>query len=127
MATASDDTKTKTKTVTRKSARAAGQKTAKPTAEARTKRSRAVAAKSKAKAAEAAATDKGLADLFEHALADMYYAEKKIYKTLPKMIKAADHLRCRRRRDHLQLSGSRALRDHALRLDARLCRGLGDG
>ncbi len=33
--------------------------------------------------------EKGLADLFEHALRDMYYAEKKIYKTLPKMIKAA--------------------------------------
>lgn len=32
---------------------------------------------------------KGLADLFEHALKDMYYAEKKIYKSLPKMIKAA--------------------------------------
>ncbi len=27
--------------------------------------------------------------LFEHALKDMYYAEKKIYKALPKMIKAA--------------------------------------
>ena len=72
MATASDDTKTKT--ATKKSARAAGQKTAKPTAEARTKRSQAVAAKSKAKAAKPAATDNGLADLFEHALADMYYA-----------------------------------------------------
>lgn len=89
MATATDDTKTRT--ATKKSARAAGQKTAKPSAEARTKRSQAVAAKSKAKAAKPAATDKGLADLFEHALADMYYAEKKIYKTLPKMIKAADH------------------------------------
>nr|WP_228461912.1 ferritin-like domain-containing protein [Paracoccus liaowanqingii] len=32
-----------------------------------------------------------MADLFEHALADIYYAEKKIYKSLPKMIKAADH------------------------------------
>ena len=30
-----------------------------------------------------------LAALFEHALKDMYYAEKKIYKALPKMIKAA--------------------------------------
>jgi ferritin-like metal-binding protein YciE len=28
--------------------------------------------------------------LFEHALKDMYYAEKKIYRSLPKMIKAAD-------------------------------------
>ena len=33
---------------------------------------------------------KGLADLFEHAVRDMYYAEKKIYKSLPKMIKAAE-------------------------------------
>lgn len=31
----------------------------------------------------------GLSDLFEHALKDMYYAERKIYKALPKMIKAA--------------------------------------
>lgn len=30
-----------------------------------------------------------LASLLEHALKDMYYAEKKIYKSLPKMIKAA--------------------------------------
>lgn len=36
------------------------------------------------------ATEKTLADLFEHALKDIYYAEKKIYKTLPKMIKAAE-------------------------------------
>lgn len=28
--------------------------------------------------------------LFEHALKDMYYAEKKIYRSLPKMIKAAE-------------------------------------
>lgn len=32
---------------------------------------------------------KTLADLFEHGLKDIYYAEKKIYKALPKMIKAA--------------------------------------
>ncbi len=31
----------------------------------------------------------GLQDLFEHALKDIYYAEKKIYRALPKMIKAA--------------------------------------
>ena len=30
-----------------------------------------------------------LSDLLTHALKDMYYAEKKIYKSLPKMIKAA--------------------------------------
>ncbi|EFG4742144.1 DUF892 family protein, partial [Escherichia coli] len=34
-------------------------------------------------------SQKTLEDLFEHALRDIYYAEKKIYKTLPKMIKAA--------------------------------------
>ena len=38
---------------------------------------------------------KTLEDLFEHALKDIYYAEKKIYKALPKLIKAAhdDELR----------------------------------
>ncbi len=35
------------------------------------------------------AAEGGLADLFAHALKDMYYAEKKIYRSLPKMIKAA--------------------------------------
>lgn len=82
----------KAKTSTRKTARAAGQKSETGSAETRQKRSQAVAQKNKsAKTSKAAATGKGLADLFEHALADMYYAEKKIYKALPKMIKAADH------------------------------------
>ena len=35
------------------------------------------------------AQEKKLDDLFEHALKDIYYAEKKILKALPKMIKAA--------------------------------------
>jgi ferritin-like metal-binding protein YciE len=35
-------------------------------------------------------TQKTLNDLFEHGLKDIYYAEKKIYKTLPKMIKASE-------------------------------------
>ncbi|MCW1917496.1 ferritin-like domain-containing protein [Rhodobacter sp. KR11] len=35
--------------------------------------------------------EKGLVDLFEHALRDMYYAEKKILKSLPKMIRAAQN------------------------------------
>ena len=35
-------------------------------------------------------SDKDLSDLFEHALKDIYYAEKKIYRSLPKMIKAAE-------------------------------------
>jgi ferritin-like metal-binding protein YciE len=30
-----------------------------------------------------------LSDLLEHAMKDMYYAEKKIYKSLPRMIRAA--------------------------------------
>jgi ferritin-like metal-binding protein YciE len=37
----------------------------------------------------ARAGEKGLSDLFEHGLKDMYYAEKKILRALPKMIKAA--------------------------------------
>ncbi|QDA36637.1 ferritin-like domain-containing protein (plasmid) [Paracoccus liaowanqingii] len=91
MATTADDTKTKT--ATRKSARASGAKSTKATPEARKKRSQSVASKSKASktAQKAQSNGKGLADLFEHALADIYYAEKKIYKSLPKMIKAADH------------------------------------
>jgi ferritin-like metal-binding protein YciE len=32
-----------------------------------------------------------LSNLLEHALKDIYYAEKKIYKSLPKMIKAAEN------------------------------------
>lgn len=34
--------------------------------------------------------DKTLADLFLHNLKDIYYAEKQIYKTLPKMAKVAE-------------------------------------
>lgn len=33
--------------------------------------------------------EKGLADLLEHGLKDIYYAEKAIYKALPKMIEGA--------------------------------------
>ena len=45
--------------------------------------------------ATASTKTKTLEDLFEHALKDIYYAEKKIYKALPKLIKAAhdDELR----------------------------------
>lgn len=77
-----------------KSGRASGAQTPKPVApEARAKRAATVSAKAEqSKAAQRqSGGDKGLADLFEHALKDMYYAEKKIYKSLPKMIKAADH------------------------------------
>lgn len=38
---------------------------------------------------KSASDGKKLDDLFEHALKDIYYAEKKILKSLPKMIKAA--------------------------------------
>ena len=39
---------------------------------------------------ESVARSMDLSDLLDHALKDMYYAEKKIYKSLPKMIKAAE-------------------------------------
>ena len=35
-------------------------------------------------------SEKGLMDLLQHGLKDIYYAEKKIYRSLPKMIKAAE-------------------------------------
>lgn len=38
---------------------------------------------------KSSSVEKNLDDLFEHALKDIYYAEKKILKSLPKMIKAA--------------------------------------
>lgn len=41
-------------------------------------------------ATKSRASDKDLSDLFEHMLKDMYYAEKKIYRSLPKMIRAAN-------------------------------------
>ena len=44
---------------------------------------------SKASPGVAANDDMGLEDLLEHAVKDIYYAEKKIYRSLPKMIKAA--------------------------------------
>ena len=91
---AQDDKQTKSSDRTaRKTARASGSSSSKATAETRTKRSKTVAAKTQAaKSTQTRNRDeKGLADLFEHALGDIYYAEKKIYKALPKMIKAADH------------------------------------
>ena len=38
--------------------------------------------------AKSAKTDKTLSDLLDHAMKDIYYAERKIYRTLPKIIKA---------------------------------------
>lgn len=75
-----------------KTAKASDGKTKEATSKTRAKRAEAIAANaSSAKTSGPAKPAKGLADLFEHALADIYYAEKKIYKSLPKMIKAARH------------------------------------
>jgi len=81
------------KIAAKKSARASGTKSATASVETRKKRAQAVATKSAARKESRASTrdDKSLSDLFEHALGDIYYAEKKIYKSLPKMIKAADN------------------------------------
>lgn len=66
----------------------------KPDDKARTRRATAVARKSAGKSAATAKArktdEKGLVDLLEHGLRDMYYAERKIYRALPKMIKAAE-------------------------------------
>lgn len=66
----------------------------KPTPATRSKRATTVAQKSATKAQSSAksrkSAEKGLADLLEHGLKDIYYAEKKIYRSLPKMIKAAE-------------------------------------
>lgn len=77
----------------KKTDRASGKKSTAANAETRSKRAQAVASKSAARKETRASTkdSKSLSDLFEHALADIYYAEKKIYRALPKMIKAADH------------------------------------
>ena len=95
MATAEKSSKENksSRTAAKKTARASGTKSAAASSDARKKRAQAVASKSAAKKATSvsAKDDKSLSDLFEHALGDTYYAEKKIYKSLPKMIKAADH------------------------------------
>jgi len=105
MATASSDKSDKStppkaaesKGATSKTSRAGKTRTVskdKPTPAARTKRASAVAQKSATKAQSSAKSrksdEKGLADLLEHGLKDIYYAEKKIYRSLPKMIKAAE-------------------------------------
>ena len=43
---------------------------------------------------------KSLQDLFVHLLKDMYYAEKQILKTLPKMAKKADSTELRQAFEH---------------------------
>ncbi len=95
MATAEKSSKENKSSITaaKKTARASGTKSAAANSDARKKRAQVVASKSAAKKATSvsAKDDKSLSDLFEHALGDIYYAEQKIYKSLPKMIKAADH------------------------------------
>ncbi|MDB5658063.1 MAG: ferritin-like protein [Cypionkella sp.] len=66
----------------------------KPTAESRQRRAKSVAARTATKQTKSAKDtqqdQKGLVDLLEHGLKDMYYAERKIFRSLPKMIKAAE-------------------------------------
>ena len=92
MATTKADTQTAAKP-----ARGAAAKTAdrsKPTQESRQRRAQTVAARTATKQTKTTRDkqqdQKGLADLLEHGLKDMYYAERKIYRSLPKMIKAAE-------------------------------------
>lgn len=90
-------TASKSSTSRKKTTRTGRTKTvskAKATPEQRSKRAQSAVSKAHSKtsasAKKRASEEKGLIDLFEHALRDVYYAEKKIYKALPKMIKAAD-------------------------------------
>lgn len=77
---------------TTKSGRTHTVSSAKATPEVRAKRAKSVMSKSEENKNKrvSSQSEKGLADLFEHAMRDMYYAEKKIYRSLPKMIKAAE-------------------------------------
>lgn len=98
MATSHDTTESPTKsdtakrTKTTKTGRTKTVSKAKPAAAQRSKRAEKVAAKAQETRSTRAAqsAEKGLADLLEHGLRDMYYAEKKIFRALPKMIKAAE-------------------------------------
>ena len=67
---------------------------AKPSPESRQRRAQTVASRAATKQTKTARDKQqdqmGLADLLEHGLKDMYYAERKIYRSLPKMIKAAE-------------------------------------
>ncbi|WP_376870501.1 ferritin-like domain-containing protein [Albirhodobacter sp. R86504] len=91
-----DDTKSKpaAKSKTSRGGKTRTVSKSKPDATARSKRANTVARKTSTKAKSSAkankSEEKGLADLLEHGVKDIYYAEKKIYRALPKMIKAAD-------------------------------------
>lgn len=81
----------KTKTKTTKSGRTKTVSRSAATAEQKTKRAATAIKTAQArKAKPRASEEKGLIDLLEHALRDMYYAEKKIYRALPKMVKTAE-------------------------------------
>lgn len=78
-----------TASAARKTARGEGKTSPKAADNTRAKRSKAVASRSASR--KSSREQKSLADLLEHAVKDIYYAEKKIYRSLPKMIKKADH------------------------------------
>lgn len=73
----------------RKKTRGEGKAAPKANDSTRARRSQAVAQKTAAR--RAPKDQKSLSDLLEHALKDIYYAEKKIHRALPKMIRQADH------------------------------------
>lgn len=79
----------KTPAPSRKTARGQGKAASNASEAARSKRSQAVAQKSAAR--KTPKDQKSLSDLLVHALKDIYYAEKKIHRILPKMIRKADH------------------------------------
>lgn len=82
------------KTKTTRSGRTRTVSSAKAAPEQRSKRAATAMTKAKARSSTASQRrsqdEKGLIDLLEHGLRDMYYAEKKIYRALPKLVKAAD-------------------------------------
>ncbi|MTH79914.1 ferritin-like domain-containing protein [Paracoccus aestuariivivens] len=85
-------TQPSTKSNSRKTARSQGRASAKSSREQRSKRAQNVARKSAStESKRPRSSQKTLSDLLEHGLKDMYYAEKKIYRALPKMIRKADH------------------------------------
>lgn len=87
--TAARDSKRKTATTARKTSRAEGKTSARASDSTRSRRSQTVARRGATR--KTTSEQKSLSDLLEHALKDIYYAEKKIYRALPKMIKKADH------------------------------------
>lgn len=83
-----------TRTKTTKTGRTRTVTSEKPAPAQREKRAKTAVGKATARetsrSRQSRSSEKGLIDLLEHGLRDMYYAERKIYRALPKMIKAAD-------------------------------------